>query len=102
MKLVLSDEAKRDLVEIGDYIARDNRKRALAFVKELRAAMTALLRRPKAFALVPRYAHLGIRHRVHSSYLIFYRCDDHRVSIVRVLQSARDYEELLGDLIPKS
>jgi len=94
VKLVLSAEARRDLVEIGDYMARENRGRALAFVKELRVAMISLLQRPKAFALVPRYAHLGIRHPVHGNYLIFYRCDDQQVSIVRVLHSARDYEEL--------
>jgi len=95
VKLVLSNEAQRDLVEIGDYIARDNRARALSFVTELRAAMLVLLQRPRAFPMVPRYARLGIRRRTYGNYLIFYQSDDERVSVIRVLHSARDYEELL-------
>ena len=95
MKLVLTDEARRDLTEIGDYIARDSRQRALTFVKELRAAMAMLLERPQAFPIVPRYAHLGFRRRLYGNYLIFYRYDETQVVIIRVLHGARDYESLL-------
>ncbi len=95
MRLVLSHEARRDLIEIGDYIALDNRARALTFIKELRAAMSVLLQRPQAFPVVPRYAHLGIRRRTYGNYMIFYRRDDEQVFILRVLHSVRDYEELL-------
>ena len=95
MKLVLTDEAQRDLIEIGDYIARDNRQRAVTFVKELRSAMSVLMERPEAFPIVPRYVHLGIRRRLYGNYLIFYRCDDVQIAVIRVLHGARDYESLL-------
>jgi plasmid stabilization system protein ParE len=50
---------------------------------------------PQAFPLVSRYEHLGIRRRVYRDYLIFYRIDVDRVSIVRILHGAQDYEALL-------
>lgn len=45
--------------------------------------------------LVPRYEHHGIRRRPQASYLIFYRIEDDRVVIIRILHGARDYEALL-------
>jgi toxin ParE1/3/4 len=95
VKLVFTDEARQDLLDIGDHIARDNPARALTFVQELRATASELLRRPRAFPVLPRYAHLGLRRRLHGNYLIFYRSDDKQVSIVRILHGARDYEALL-------
>lgn len=35
MKLVFTEEAKRDLLLVGDYIAQDNPRRAITFVEEL-------------------------------------------------------------------
>jgi toxin ParE1/3/4 len=50
---------------------------------------------PCAFPFIPRYQHLGIRRRRFRDYLIFYRIDDERLYIVRVLHGARDYEAVL-------
>ncbi len=95
MKVVLTDEALRDLEEIGDYIARDNPERARTFVGELLAKARQLGDRPEAFPVVPRYAHLGVRRRVHGAYLIFYRLETERVTIIHVLHGARDCDALL-------
>jgi plasmid stabilization system protein ParE len=37
VRVVFSDTSKTDLAEIGDYIAKNNPRRALTFVRELRA-----------------------------------------------------------------
>ena len=95
MKVVFSDAAKADLTEIGDYIARDNPRRALAFVRRLRVTALRLGVMPNAFPLVPGSRHQGIRRRIMGSYLIFYRVDADRIAILRVLHGARDYERLL-------
>ncbi len=97
MKLVFSDSAKQDLADIGDAIARDSPKRAVAFIRELRASAAKLSRRSAAFAVLPRYAHLGIRHKVHGNYLIFYRVEQDQVSIIRILHGARDYDPFLSE-----
>lgn len=95
MKVVITTDALNDLEQIGDYIARDNPGRARSFVAELIAKAQDLADLPEGFPLVPRYASRGIRRRVHGAYLIFYRVEEARVTVVHILHSARDYEALL-------
>jgi addiction module RelE/StbE family toxin len=95
MKVVFTAEAKAGLREIALYIARDNKARSLSFVRELRAKAQQLGDMPRAFPLVPRYEHHGIRRRPFRDYLIFYRVEDDRIAIVHILHGARDYEALL-------
>jgi plasmid stabilization system protein ParE len=95
MRVVLSGEAKADLREIGLFIARDNKTRARSFVRELQAKAHDAANMPRVFPLIPRYEHYGIRRRPYRDYLILYRIEDIRISIVRILHGARDYEALL-------
>jgi toxin ParE1/3/4 len=95
MKVVLSDQAKADLREIGLFIARDNKARARSFVRELQAKARDIGDIPRAFPLIPRYGHHGIRRRPYGDYLIFYTIEDDQVSVVHILHGARDYEPLL-------
>lgn len=95
MILVLTREAESDLERIGDAIAEDSPLRAISFVRELRERCEALVRMPKAFPLVPRYEHSGVRRRVHGNYLIFYRVGAEAVEVLRVLHGAMHYEPVL-------
>lgn len=98
MILEFSREAESDLEQIADYIAQDNPRHALSFIRELRSKCEDLVENPNGFALVPRYEHHGIRRRVHRNYLIFYRVESARVVIVHVLHGATDYIAILfGD-----
>lgn len=98
MILEFSDEAEQDLEQIADYIARDNPRRALSFILELRGRCEELLDTPNGFAIVPRYERYDIRRRVHGNYLIFYRVETAKVVIVHILHGATDYGAiLLGD-----
>ena len=85
MRVRLSSEARRDLIAIGDFIARDNRRRAISFTKELTRKCAELADMPSSFPLVPRYERKGIRRRVHGAYQIFYRVDGELVHVIRVL-----------------
>jgi plasmid stabilization system protein ParE len=55
MKLVFTDEAKADLLQIGEWIAEDNPPRALTFVDELETRCARLTAMPRAYPLVPRH-----------------------------------------------
>lgn len=95
MKVVLTAQARHDLLEIADYIAKDNPTRALSFVRELREAA---LQRGQLHALYPviqRYEGQRLRRRIQGNYLIFFRIDLREVVIVRVLHGAMDLETLL-------
>src|SRR5271154_4188623 len=95
MRVVLSDHATAGLRDIALFIAHDSKTRARSFVRELQAKAREIGDMPRAFPLVPRYEHHGIRRRPFRDYLIFYRIEDHRISIVHILHGARDYEALL-------
>lgn len=95
MIVVLTAEAEADLERIGDYIARDDPRRAASFVAELIDRCERLAATPDAYPLVPRYTAGGIRRRVHGKYLIFYRVASERIEILHVLNGAQDYERIL-------
>lgn len=95
MIVTLTAAAEADLEHIGDYIAQDNPPRAVSFVRELRERCERLADTPKAFQLVPRFEHTGVRRRVHGRYLIFYRIGPKTIDVIHILHGAMDYEALL-------
>lgn len=90
-----SVEAEQDLEAIGDYIARDNPRRAISFLRELREQCLGLAEMPKRFPLVQRYESEGVRHRSHGNYLIFYRSEANKIVIIHILHAAQDYRAIL-------
>jgi len=92
-RCVFSRRAEADLEAIGDYIANDNPRRALSFVRELRDRCRAIVQFPQAAPLRPELGR-GVRMVVFGDYLIFYRHSKRRVIIERVLHGARDIQSL--------
>lgn len=95
MIVVVSAAAEADLEAIGDHIAEDNPARALSFVRELRDLCLGLAAIPRAFPLVPRYEHQGVRWRVYGNYLIFYRLEADTVTVLHILHGAVDFAPIL-------
>lgn len=95
MKVFITNTAKADLIEIGEYIRPHNPTRAASFIDELLDRCVALADMALAFPLVPRYEQHGIRRCVHRDYLIFYRIHEENIEVLHVLHGARDYEALL-------
>ena len=52
--LVYTPQSKKDLNDIGLYIARDNPRRAMSFVRELRERCRKITEAPKAYRRVRR------------------------------------------------
>jgi plasmid stabilization system protein ParE len=98
MNVIWSSAAVADVENIRDYIAPDNRERAISFVVEITVAGEGIADMPRAFGLVPRLEHRGIRKRTFGRYLIFYRIVGESVQILHVVHGARDYiRALLAD-----
>jgi toxin ParE1/3/4 len=95
MKLVIADEARDELARIGERIARDNPRRAVAFVDEIESHCHRILATPLTHPLLPGREATRLRRAVHGNYLIFYRVDPDHVVIVHVLHGARDYDAIL-------
>jgi toxin ParE1/3/4 len=86
--------AGRDLDGIKDYIARDNPRRALSFIRELRRICEQLAENPLMGRARPELRP-GLRSFPHGDYLIFYRPLRDGVSVVRVLHGSREAGRLL-------
>lgn len=91
----LSQLAAQDIREIGDFIAKDNPRRAASFVAERRTRCKAIGQSPSAAALRPGLG-AGIRVVVFGRYLLAYHEEeDGSVLVDRVVHGARDLSRLL-------
>ena len=89
MRPIFLPAAITDLEEIGDYIARDNPRRAASFVAELRRQCVKLTRSPEGYRLRPELAD-GIRSCAYGNYVIFFTIQADMLLIVRILHGAMD------------
>lgn len=95
MKVVVTDTAINDLIQIGRYIKQDSPERAETFVAEIYERCQRLGGMPRAFPLVPGREKSGIRRRPFGNYLIFYAIRRNNVEILHILNGAMDYERIL-------
>jgi toxin ParE1/3/4 len=94
MALVFSPRSQRDLLEIGDHIAKDSRAHARRFVGKLMAQCQRIGAAPMGYVgrddLAP-----GLRMAALGRYVIFFRVIDGTVRIERVLHGARNLPTVL-------
>ena len=95
MKVVVTDAAFADLLQISRTIMDDNPARAETFVAELHDRCQRLGAMPRAFPLLPDWENRSIRRRPYGNYLIFYRISGDVVEVLHILHGARDYEAIL-------
>jgi toxin ParE1/3/4 len=89
MQCVFSPLAEFDLEELGDYIARNNPRRAVSFIQEIRELCIKITAMPEAAPLRPDLGE-GIRMAPFGHYLIFYTVSAESIRIERVLHGARN------------
>lgn len=89
--LFFTDPAERDLDAILDYIARDDPRRAAAFVNEIREACERLRAMPFRETSRPDlgggFRTLFLRHRI----VVVYEVTDNDVVILGVFSGGQDY-----------
>jgi toxin ParE1/3/4 len=95
MRVQYSDEAKADFREIGAFIRKQSPYWSARFLRELAFACKSLKDMPLRFQMLPGHEAAGIRRRVYKGYLIFYRVEEDSISIIHILNGARDHERVL-------
>ena len=90
-----SPEARLDLLEIWEYIARDNLTAPDRVVQEISEAITRLARNPQLSHARRDLTSKPVRFWPIYSYLIIYDPDSKPLEIVRVLSGYRDVAALL-------
>ena len=92
--VTFSPKSRQDLLDIGDYIAKDGRANARRFVGKLMEQCKRIGNAPLGYAgredLAP-----GLRMAALGRYVVFFRVVDSTVRIERVLHSARNLPAIL-------
>jgi toxin ParE1/3/4 len=89
MKLVWSQEALRDLVDIADYIAFDDPIAARRWIKRLRDRARRAARIPNAGRKVPERDDETIREVIVGNHRIIYRVEQRSIIVLTVLEGHR-------------
>ena len=90
-----SPEARLDLLEIWEFIARDNLDAADRVEEELQKAISMLARSPELGHWRCDLTSKPVRFWPFYSYLIVYLPDSRPLAIVRILSGYRDIAEML-------
>ncbi len=93
--VVFSPKSRQDLLDIGDYIAKDSRGHARRFVAKLIDECQHIGRAPLGYVSREGLA-TGLRMAALGRYVIFFRVLDGTVRIERVLHGARNLPMLFG------
>lgn len=97
-RLVYTPQSKKDLNDIGLYIAQDNPRRAMSFVRELRGQCRKITEAPKAYRPRPELGK-GLRSCAYGNYIVFFFEEPGLVRIIRVLHGAMDIEAQFAEKI---
>jgi toxin ParE1/3/4 len=95
MRVEFSPLVEGDLEAIGDYIALDNPRRAVSFVREIRESVRLVGRQPLLYRLRPEIGE-GARVAVMGRYVILFRIANGLVRIERVVFGGRDLAVQFG------
>ena len=89
MKLRWSRQAQQDLLEIGRYIAKDNRAAARRWVERLRQRARQAAEHPQAGRIVPEHSRPELREVLLRSYRIVYTVGDDAVEVLTIFEGHR-------------
>jgi len=96
-KVVITPKAYEDLEEIRDYIARDSEEIARKYVDKILLRIGTLSETPHLGISLERK--WGIPTKYHfiicDSHLAFYKIENKRVNVYRILHGKRDYLAIL-------
>jgi len=99
VKLALSDEARRDLKQIQDYIAneKESPQTALKVIEGILDKIENLLDFPDSGTLLSPKVNFPTNYRYirATGYLIFYRHENNRIFVDRIIHGRRNYITIL-------
>jgi addiction module RelE/StbE family toxin len=92
MRLRWTERARRDLLAIGRYIARDNPAAARQWVERLRERARQAAVAPLAGRVVPELQRDDIREVFLRTYRIVYRVREEAIDVLTVFEGHRHFE----------
>ena len=99
MKLVWTKEALHRLLEIEEYVSRDNPEAAISFVDKLISLAETIVDNPKKGRVVPELTLENIRELLYKNYRIVYLVKKSSVEVLTVFEGHQllKKEEIIND-----
>ena len=95
MNFDLTPDARVDLLDIANSIARDNPERAVSYIDELLNHTAQVAQQPGIYRLRPEWGE-AVRSARFGSYLILFEVSAERVAILRYLHGRRDITKIMS------
>jgi len=89
-RVVWTLDAKHDLIEIWEYIARDSIAYASITIKAIRSAVRGLIQFPLKAKVITEFERENLRSLVTGNFRIIYRVTENMITIERILHTSRD------------
>lgn len=86
MTLLWTKEALRNLIEIDQYISRDNPTAAISFVDKLISLAETILDNPRRGRVVPEFSLENIRELIFNNYRIVYLVKKSSIEVLTVFE----------------
>ena len=90
-KIIWTNNAKKDLKNISDYIAKDSKYYANIFINKIQNAIKKLKNFCEIGRIVSEYSDKHLRELIHYNYRIVYKIIDKNIYIVTIVHSSRDF-----------
>jgi plasmid stabilization system protein ParE len=98
MKVIFTNEAENDLLDIKNYLLKDGESIALAQIAKIRKKADLLGKMPYMGKIVERKNEkTNYKKLVSSPYVVIYEISAESVQIIRVLDGRRNYLKILFD-----
>jgi plasmid stabilization system protein ParE len=97
VEIVWTARARRDLIEIGDFIARDKPGAASSWVRLLIDAVENAARMPFAGRVVPELGQPDVREVIRRNYRIVYRARERQIVMLTVFDGRRLMENAINE-----
>lgn len=95
MKIIWSGNAKTKLIEILDYISKDDPFTAVHFIEEIEFKVAQLPQNPQSGRLLREISSPHIRELiVHRNYGVIYEIEESMISILTVRHFGQKFEDL--------
>ncbi|MCZ7584427.1 MAG: type II toxin-antitoxin system RelE/ParE family toxin [Deltaproteobacteria bacterium] len=97
--------ATQDLVDIGSYIALDSPANAMNVIKRIQQRASTLTTMPARGRILAEGKFLGEtrwRELIVRPYRIIYAIDDDSVKVLAIIDSRREFEDVLFEIVSRS
>ncbi|MCV6608934.1 MAG: type II toxin-antitoxin system RelE/ParE family toxin [Campylobacterales bacterium] len=98
MKVVWTQSAKSDLIDIVEYIKLDSLENAKSIFQQIKDFGNDLISSPEKGRFVPELQDLGIvkyRELIFKRWRMIYKIAENKISILMIVDSSRNLEDLL-------